>query len=119
MNSVRKVLFSFMAITITVGALWFTNRSVTPKAATWEDVQKEAKQGGYHIINTEELWKRYSKSHDSLFLVDARQEWEYRAGQIKGSENFPMEPTWWSRWRKAVDLKAFLGSDKDRTIVFY
>jgi hypothetical protein len=30
-----------------------------------------------------------------------------------------MEPTWWSRWRKAGDLKAFLGTDKDRTIVFY
>ena len=90
-----------MAIAITVGALWFTNRSVTPKEATWEDVQNEAKQGGYHIINTEELWKRYSKDSNSLLLVDARQEWEYRTGHIKGAVNFPMEPTWWSRWRKA------------------
>jgi 3-mercaptopyruvate sulfurtransferase SseA len=119
MNGVRKAFFVFMAITITVIGLWVTNRSVTPKEATWEDVQSEAKQGGYHIINTEELWKRYSKSPDRFFLVDARQEWEYRTGHIKGAVNFPMEPTWWSRWRKAGDLKAFLGSDKDRTIVFY
>lgn len=119
MNGVRKALFAFIAIAITVIGLWFTNVSVTPKEATWEDVQNEAKQGGYQIINTEELWKRYSKNPSSLLLVDARQEWEYRTGHIKGAENFPMEPTWWSRWNKAGDLKAFLGADKNRTIVFY
>jgi len=119
MNGVRKALLAFLAIAITVGALWFTNRSVTPKEATWEDVQREAKQGGYHIINTEELWKHYGKNSDNLFLVDTRQEWEYRTGHIKGAVNFPMEPTWWSRWRKSSDLKAFVGADKDRTIVFY
>ncbi|MEJ2656658.1 MAG: rhodanese-like domain-containing protein [Desulfobacterales bacterium] len=119
MNGFRKALLAFTAIAITIMALWFTNRSVTPKEATWEDVQNEAKQGGYQIINTEELWKRYSKNPGSLLLVDARQEWEYRTGHIKGAVNFPMEPTWWSRWRKAGDLKTFLGADKDRTIVFY
>jgi 3-mercaptopyruvate sulfurtransferase SseA len=119
MNSVRKVLLAFMAIAITAGALWFTNRSVTTNEATWEDVQAEAKQGGYHIINTEELWKRYNNNPDRLLLVDTRQEWEYRAGHIKGALNFPMEPTWLSRWRKKGDLEAFIGSDKDRLIVFY
>jgi 3-mercaptopyruvate sulfurtransferase SseA len=119
MNGVRKTLLAFLAIAITVAALWFTNGSVTPKEATWEDVQAEAKHGGYHIINTEELWKQYSKNPHSLFLVDTRQEWEYRTGHIKGAVNFPMEPTWWARWRKARALKAFLGADKDRTLVFY
>ena len=60
MYGVRKAFLVFMAIAVTAGALWFTNLSVTPKEATWEDVQSEAKQGGYHIINTEELWKRYT-----------------------------------------------------------
>jgi 3-mercaptopyruvate sulfurtransferase SseA len=119
MNSVRKTLLAFVAFAITAGALWFTNHSVTPNEATWEDVRNEAKQGGYRIINTEELWKRYSKNPDSLFLVDTRQQWEYRAGHIKGALNFPMEPTWLSRWRKKGDLEAFLGSNKDRFIVFY
>ena len=114
MNGVRKTLLAFMAIAITAGALWFTNRSVTPKEATWEDVQNEAEQGGYHIINTEELWKRYSKNPNSLLLVDTRQEWEYRTGHIKGALNFPMEPTWYSRWRKKGNLETFLGTDKDR-----
>ena len=119
MNRVRKTILAFIAVAITAGILWFTNSSVTPKEATWEDVQAEAKQGGYHIINTEKLWEKYSKNPDSLFLVDTRQEWEYRTGHIKGALNFPIEPNWWARWRKASDLKAFLGMDKDRTIVFY
>ena len=119
MNGVRKTLLAFVAIAITAGALWFTNRSVTPKEASWADIQAEAKQGGYHIINTKELWKRYNKNPDSLLLADTRQEWEYRAGHIKGALNFPMEPTWLSRWRKKGELEAFLGSDKDRFIIFY
>jgi len=119
MNGVRKTLLAFVAIAITAGALWFTNRNVTSNEATWEDVQNEAKLGGYHIINTEGLWKRYNKNPDNLFLVDTRQEWEYRTGHIKGAMNFPMEPTWLSRWRKKGDLETFLGSDKDRFIVFY
>lgn len=119
MNRVRKTLLAFVAIAITTGALWFNNRIVTPKEATWKDVQAEAKQGGYHLINTEELWKRYSKNRASLLLVDTRQEWEYRTGHIKGALNFPMEPTWLSRWRKKGALKTFLGSNMARLLVFY
>jgi 3-mercaptopyruvate sulfurtransferase SseA len=119
MNGVGKAILAFLAIAITVVALWFINRSVTPNEATWEDIRIEAKQGGYHIVNTEELWKEYSKNPDSLLVVDTRQEWEYRTGHIKGAVNFPMEPTWWARWCKATDLKTFLGVDKDRTLVFY
>ena len=119
MDGVKKILLIFLAIAITAGALWLTNRSVTPKEATWEDIQAEAKKGGYHIIHTERLWEIYSKNPDSLFLVDTRQEWEYRTGHIKGALNFPMEPTWLSRWRKKDDLEIFLGPDKDRLIVFY
>jgi rhodanese-related sulfurtransferase len=51
--------------------------------------------------------------------VDTRQEWEYRTGHIKGAVNFPMEPTWLSRWQKKGDLAALLGTDKGQPIVFY
>jgi len=119
MNNVRKTLLALAAIAITAGALWFNNRSVTPKEATWEDVQAEAKLGGYHIIDTNELWQRYQADPENLLLVDTRQEWEYRTGHIKGAVNFPMEPTWWSRWRKKGALKKFLGPDKNRFLVFY
>jgi rhodanese-related sulfurtransferase len=51
--------------------------------------------------------------------VDTRQEWEYRTGHLKGALNFPIEPTWFSRWRNQKPLEAFLGPDKNRFIVFY
>jgi hypothetical protein len=119
MKNSRTTLMALVAVLITVGVLWFTNRAVTPKEATWDDVQAEAKSGGYRIITTEELASEYQKDAGSLLLVDTRQEWEYRTGHIRGALNFSMEPTWWSRWRKASALGTFLGPDKERVIVFY
>jgi len=116
----KKVYIVFLtALLLVVGALWFTSRSVTPNQASWEDVVSEAEKGGYNLIRTEELGKRYRENPESLLLVDTRQEWEYRAGYIKGAVNFPMEPTWWSRWRKQKPLESLLGPDKERFIVFY
>jgi 3-mercaptopyruvate sulfurtransferase SseA len=112
-------IIALVAVMLTVGALWFNNRAVTPRQATWEDVLAEAKAGGYKIITTEELWARYQRNQKELLLVDARQDWEYRTGHIEGAVNFPMEPTVWARWRKASALKSFLGQDKDRTVIFY
>ena len=119
MQNKKTTFIALVAVLLTVGAIWFTNRAVTPKQATWDDVLAEAKRGGYKIITTEELSERYQKDADSLLLVDTRQEWEYRTGHLKGAVNFPMEPTGWSRWRKASALETFLGPDKDRTIIFY
>jgi hypothetical protein len=116
----RKTIFiAFMAVLLTVGALWFTHHAVTPKQATWDDVLAEAKAGGYKLITTGELSGRYQKDAGSLLLVDTRQEWEFRTGHIKGAVNFPIEPTGWSRWRKASALETLLGPDKDRTLIFY
>jgi hypothetical protein len=119
MQNKRITLIALAAVMITVGALWFTNRAVTPKEATWDDVLAEATNGGYRIITTEELAERYRQAAESLLLVDTRQDWEYRTGHLKDAQNFPMEPTWWSRWRKEGALEAFLGPDKERYIVFY
>lgn len=119
MKDIKKGLLSFFAVAATIGALWFTNNSVTPRKATWEDVLAEAKAGNYRVIETEQLWQRYADSQESLLLVDTRQEWEYRTGHIKGALNFSMEPTWLSRWRKKGALEKFLGPDRDRFIVFY
>jgi hypothetical protein len=119
MQNSKATLAALVAVMITVGTLWFTNRAVTPKEATWEDVQIEAKSGGYRIISTQELAALYLKDSGNLLLVDTRQDWEYRTGHLKGAVLFSMEPTWWSRWRKASALEAFLGPDKDRAVVFY
>ena len=119
MKDAKKGLFALLAVAITIGYLWQTNRVVTPKAAIWNDVLTEARQGGYRIISTDELWGRYKKDSDKILLVDTRQEWEYRTGHIKGALNFPMEPTWMSRWRNKGALEKFMGPDKERLLVFY
>jgi len=119
MQNRKSTLLALVAVTLTIGALWLTNRAAVPREATWHDVLAEARSGGYQIITTEELAERYEKNRGDLILVDTRQEWEYRTGHLEGALNFPMEPTWWSRWRKARALETFLGPDKDRFIVFY
>ena len=119
MKNMTRASFTLLAIAVTVSVLWLTNRSVTPKEATWKDVLTEAREGGYRLITIDELWKRYQKDPKDLLLVDTRQEWEYRTGHIKGSLNFPVEPTWLSRWRKKDPLYEFLGPDKNHFVVFY
>ena len=115
----KSMLLAVLSVAVVIGGLWFTNRAVTPTQATWEDVLQEAKLGGYRIIKTEEIWERVQKNPQELLLVDTRQEWEYRTGHLKGADNFSMEPTAWSRWRKQKELQTFLGPDKNRSIVFY
>lgn len=115
----RKLLIiPVLIIFAVVIGLYYTNRAVTPKAATMEDVKNEAQAGGYRLINVEELTSLYN-SDKPFLLVDTRQEWEFAAGHIKGAINFPMEPTAWSRWHKKSDLEKLLGADKDRLVVFY
>ncbi len=119
MQKGKTIILAVLAVCITFGGLWFGHRTVIPKKATHDDVQAEAKQGGYRLISTEKLWKLFSRNATELLMVDTRQEWEFRTGHIKGAVNFPMEPTWWSRWRKKTTLAKFLGSNKERIIVFY
>jgi hypothetical protein len=119
MKNSRKALLALVAAAITVGYIWQANRAVIPEQATWDDVLAEARVGGYLTITTDELANRYGNDPSSLLLADTRQAWEYRTGHMAGALNFPMEPTWWSRWRKAGELEAFLGPDRDRTLVFY
>jgi len=117
MNLNRTCILTLAAVSIAIAALWWTNQSVTPKEATWDDVLAEAKNGGYRLITTQELEEKYYQS--TPLVIDTRQDWEFRAGHIKGAVNFPIEPTWWSRWRKADSMKELIGPDKDRLIVFY
>ena len=112
-------LLALVAAVLTLSVLWYLNRPIIVKEATWEDVKAEARIGGYRLITTEELAQRYREDAGKLLLVDTRQDWEYRTGHIQGAVNFPIEPTAWSRWRSQGALGRFLGPDKDRRIVFY
>ena len=115
----KRLWLPLLAITITVGVLWFTNKVVTPREPTWDDVVVEVKEGGYRLINIDELRLRYEADFQSILLVDTRQDWEFAMGHIKGAVNFPMEPTAWSRWQKKGKLAEALGPNKNRFVVFY
>ncbi len=119
MNKKVTGFLALAAILLTALTIWFIERPVIPKQASWGDVLAEAERGGYEIISTEDLAKRIFEHPSEVLLVDTRQEWEYRTGHIKGAVNFPMEPTCWARWTKAVELKKMLGPEKDRPLVFY
>ena len=119
MEKRRTTLLALVAIALTLGVLWYVNRPLVLREATRDDVLVEARSGGYRLINTDELAERYRQDSPRLFLVDTRQDWEYRSGHIQGAVNFPMEPTWWFRWRAQERLAALLGPDKDRLAVFY
>ena len=108
-----------LALTTTILMLAYTARKPEPSQATLENVRTEARNGGYRLITTEELWGWFQADSNDLLLVDTRQEWEYRSGHIRGAVNFPMEPTWLSRWRKKSALSQLIGTGKNRTIVFY
>jgi hypothetical protein len=115
----KSVLLALAAVLLTAAVLWLTSTSVAPREATWQDTLNEAKNGGYRLISTADLAREYETRGETLLLVDTRQEWEYRTGHIRGSISFPIEPTGWSRWRKADALATVLGPDKERFIIFY
>jgi 3-mercaptopyruvate sulfurtransferase SseA len=115
----KKLAVPLLVVLIAAAALLMTNRAVTPKEATWDDVLQEARSGGYQIITTDDLKQRYQHEADKVMLVDTRQDWEFNSGHISGAVSFPMEPTWWSRWKKRDSMQAVLGPDMNRFIVFY
>jgi hypothetical protein len=85
MKRKHTTILALIGVIITTGSLWYGNRSPTPKEASWEDVLAEAAAGGYRLISTDELWKKFQSQPESLMLVDTRQEWEFRSGHIKGA----------------------------------
>jgi hypothetical protein len=119
MENRRTTLLALAAVLLTLGALWLVNRPVIAPEATMAEVRAEAARGGYRLMNTEELAAVYRQHPGTVLLVDTRQDWEYRSGHIQGAVNFPLEPTWWSRWRSQSRLAAALGPEKNRLVVFY
>jgi hypothetical protein len=120
MDTFKRLLVCLAAMALTLGWLWLAHRPPPPvQDATLAQVQDEAARGGYRLLNTAELARLYQHPPAKLLLVDTRQDWEYRSGHIKGAVSFPLEPTWWSRWRAQRPLAALLGPDKNRLVVFY
>jgi hypothetical protein len=119
MKSIRSILMPSFAVSITFFVLWYSHLQVPIVASNMGQVELEAENGGYRLINLDTLSKLYKSDLEKILLVDTRQEWEHRAGHIAGILNFPLEPTWWARWQIKGELKMFLGPEKEKSIVFY
>ncbi|MBM4288178.1 MAG: rhodanese-like domain-containing protein [Deltaproteobacteria bacterium] len=120
MNFKRNLLLALTALLLGGAILSYQHRPLpSPVDATWADAQREAERGGYRLITTQELAARYQQEPHSVLLVDTRQDWEFMSGYIQGALHFPIEPTWWGRWRAEKPLLALLGPDKNRPVVFY
>ncbi len=115
----RLTLLALTAMLLTLAVTWYVSRPLVVQEATMAQVEAEAARGGYRLINTDDLAKLCQQPPANFLLVDTRQDWEYRSGHIKGAVNFPIEPTWWGRFRSRARLAALLGPEQDRTIVFY
>ncbi len=118
-RSIRLVLIPIISLTVTLLALWHFHRPAKIVTTNMAQVEQEAITGEYRLMDVEVLSKLYQSNREKILLVDTRQEWEHRAGHIAGSVNFPIEPSWWARWQKKDELKAFLGPDEGKSIVFY
>jgi hypothetical protein len=109
------VLFLFLSC---IAVAQTENRNTVPG---WDNVVKEAQEGGYKLIAPDEIKTEYLKDPGSLFLVDTRQEWAYRMQHIKGALYLPATPSWWYQYYPGSrsEMKKVLGPDKNKKITFY
>ena len=119
MRIIRSILLPSVFVAAAFLVSWHLNRPVPAPVSSPAQVQREARQGGYRLIDVDALHRLHTAAAERITLVDTRQEWEYRAGHIQGSGNFPMEPSWWARWTSRAQLNTYLGPDKEKKIVFY
>ena len=119
MKAVRIILMPGLALSVTLLIVWYLHLPAPVVESNMAQVEREAADGGYRLIDVGTLSALYQKDREKVLLVDTRQEWEHRAGHIAGSVNFPMEPTWWARWQRKGALKALLGPHQGQTLVFY
>ena len=116
----RMIIWTALSIALAIPALfWVPDALSAAGAPTMEDVRAEAVRGGYRLIDFGELRGRLEQEPGRVLLVDTRQDWEHRTGHIPDSINFSFEPTRWSRLKNRWALKAALGADKSRPLVFY
>ena len=87
---------------------------------------RDTKAGGYEVINAEELKKLIDSKKDILIVDTMPYEDSYKKEHIPGAKQFlfpiPIMANWDAKetgGKSMEDFAAFLGPDKDRTLVFY
>ena len=87
---------------------------------------RDTKAGGYEVISAEELKKLIDSKKDILIVDTMPYEDSYKKEHIPGAKQFlfpiPIMANWDAKetgGKSMEDFAAFLGPDKDRTLVFY
>jgi len=87
---------------------------------------RDTKAGGYEVINAEELKKLIDSKKDILIVDTMPYEDSYKEEHVPGAKQFlfpiPIVVNWDAKeagGKSMDDFSAFLGPDKDKTIVFY
>jgi thiosulfate/3-mercaptopyruvate sulfurtransferase len=87
---------------------------------------RDAKAGGYEVINAEELKKLTDSKKDILIVDTMPYEDSYKKEHIPGAKQFLFPIPIMEKWdaketggKSMEDFAAFLGPDKDKTLVFY
>jgi thiosulfate/3-mercaptopyruvate sulfurtransferase len=87
---------------------------------------RDTKAGGYEVISTEELKKLIDSKKDILIVDTMPYEDSYKKEHVPGAKQFlfpiPIMENWDAKetgGKSMDDFAAFLGPDKDKTIVFY
>ncbi len=120
MTFTKKLLVLTLLVALcAIGAFWLTDSAVTPQEATWDQAVRDAKQGKYQLLHTDEIRQLIEEAPHKMLLVDTRDEEDFRAGHIPGAINHPIAQTSWSRWGEQRRLGTVLGQDKSRFVAFY
>ncbi len=87
---------------------------------------RDVKAGGYEVINAEELKKLIDSKKDILIVDTMPYEDSYKKEHIPGAKQFLFPIAILANWdaketggKSMEDFAAFLGPDKDKTLVFY
>ena len=87
---------------------------------------RDTQAGGYEVINAEEFKKLIDSKKDILIVDTMPYEDSYKKEHVPGAKQFlfpiPIMANWDAKetgGKSMEDFAAFLGPDKDKTIVFY
>ena len=87
---------------------------------------RDTKAGGYEVISAEELKKLIDSKKDILIVDTMPYEDSHKKEHIPGAKQFLFPIAIMANWdaketggKSMEDFAAFLGPDKDRTLVFY
>jgi lipopolysaccharide export LptBFGC system permease protein LptF len=74
MKSIRFLLIPVFAVSVVLLVLWYIHSPAPIAASNMAQVELEAKNGGYRLIDLEALSKLYLADREKILLVDTRQE---------------------------------------------